>query len=544
MSTYPSLIQVLTINKTPIKKGTNAITSIYLKYYKLNNIIYAHSGRICGCICPNTNIKKPATSKFTPIIIIFNHLFLNFDYFIKKYGKFDIEGMGCIYYTKSRFSECWGVIAFDYTNIQAIDPPSPSINNAGIFMFSGIGIIPVTRHINTVIPDISNLFSHSFKLLFTDLTKSLFPSVSTDATLSVAIPRNIDIKNAPITNATAPLITIDKAIRQHLFLSPVGHLFNSRRSIDVQKIQYVLNEVQKNPENKKIELHNKYDLKNSRTGQFFHSVLTHLPYLTAPYEIEQDPFLHVHFPFLSSLQSNHGQMTNNFDILPCSICLHKYMHISYIKLILCYKYIININLKITLWEAVFQMSKFVLFVNFFSETASLPITYFLTDRLIHSFIYKRHKRKTRHYQQKISRLQDDIEDKMHCLSKSCFENSLSQTQGYRYFYYLKVSLLFYTYSVFYSSKVRLILQRQKNNNSYNDQNKAFLSVKIKNLLKAQNMRHILDNENNNILFLNYISYIYQHIKYVLLLKILWVSLALKNQVFFDTPARGTPPFTF
>jgi len=57
---------------------------------------------------------------------IFNHLFLNFDYCIQKYGKFDIEGMGCIYYTKSRFSECWGVIAFDYTSIQAIAPPRKS----------------------------------------------------------------------------------------------------------------------------------------------------------------------------------------------------------------------------------------------------------------------------------------------------------------------------------------------------------------------------------------------------------------------------------
>lgn len=166
-------------------------------------------------------------------------------------------------------------------------------------------------------------------------------------------------------SATSPVVPVKSIFSMVVFfppyfLTPPRGAFENRYSL-------------------KVELNNS---QKSIAGNLlvFPSYLAHLPFLTAPHETEQDPFLQVHIPITFPKQPKNGQMTNHIGFLSCSFYLHKYMHMLYIKLILCNNIIKESEIFITLWGAISLILSKALFIDIFYGIALLPVIYFLIDR--------------------------------------------------------------------------------------------------------------------------------------------------------------------
>lgn len=98
-----------------------------------------------------------------------NHFFGNC---LKKYRRIDKEGMGCISYINSNFSEQniterrlivvqGGAYSRIYAFVYRYAPTIASNSNAGILYLNGIGIAPVIKQANPVSPSISSFLDHS-----------------------------------------------------------------------------------------------------------------------------------------------------------------------------------------------------------------------------------------------------------------------------------------------------------------------------------------------------------------------------------------------
>jgi hypothetical protein len=123
----------------PIKKLGNRLA--------ISTTYFGFAGSLCCCNITNINdaiahnAAIASANAINAFKFIFYHLFLDFFDNCKRNKKFDIEGMGCIFYTKSQFSKTEELFACGnfYANIQAVAPPRNSNSKATSFISPAIG---------------------------------------------------------------------------------------------------------------------------------------------------------------------------------------------------------------------------------------------------------------------------------------------------------------------------------------------------------------------------------------------------------------------